>query len=142
MMVTTMGIPSIATFEVEAVESDFKIWRRQILRRLEKLKQLFRGKSSKVVELPSIRLSYEGISTVTFIETKPTVCTCPNLLNLQIMPKMEGGWSLPPKGKGGGYMDRGPPSQCKLCGEVGHQVIGCYYHLSILDGEVVPNWKN
>ncbi len=76
------------------------------MRRLEKLRQLSRGKSSKVVELPSIGLSYESVATTTFIETKPTICTCPNLLNLQVMPKMEGGQSLPPKSKGGIYGQR------------------------------------
>jgi hypothetical protein len=39
-------------------------------------------------------------------------------------------------------MDKGPPSQCKLCGEVRHQAIGCHYHLSILDDKGVSNPKN
>jgi hypothetical protein len=39
-------------------------------------------------------------------------------------------------------MDKGPPSWCKLCGEVGHQAIGCHYHPSILDDKGVPNPKN
>jgi len=39
-------------------------------------------------------------------------------------------------------MDRGPTSQCKLCGEVGHQTIGCHYHPSILEDRRVLNLKN
>jgi hypothetical protein len=39
-------------------------------------------------------------------------------------------------------MDRGPPLHCKLCGEVGHQAIGCHYHLSILDDKGVLDLKN
>jgi hypothetical protein len=39
-------------------------------------------------------------------------------------------------------MDKGPPSWCKLCGEVGHQTMGCHYHPSILDDKKVPNQKN
>jgi hypothetical protein len=78
---TTMGIPSIVAFEVEVVELNFKYEKGQALRRLEKLRQMSRGKNSKVVKLPSIGLSYEGIAIATFIETKPTICTCPNLFN-------------------------------------------------------------
>jgi hypothetical protein len=39
-------------------------------------------------------------------------------------------------------MDKGPPSWCKLCGEVGHQTIGCHHHPSILDDKKLPNQKN
>jgi hypothetical protein len=41
----TMGIPFVATFEVEVIESNFEYERRHILRRLEKLRQPSRGKS-------------------------------------------------------------------------------------------------
>ncbi len=39
-------------------------------------------------------------------------------------------------------MDRGPPSWCKLCGEVKHQTIGCHYHPSIMEDKKIPNLKN
>jgi hypothetical protein len=48
-MVITMGVPSIVTFEVEAIELDSTYERRQAMRRLEKLRQLSRSKSLKVV---------------------------------------------------------------------------------------------
>lgn len=46
--VTTMGIPSIATFKVEAIELDSKYEKRQAMRRFEKLRQLSQNKSLKV----------------------------------------------------------------------------------------------
>jgi hypothetical protein len=39
-------------------------------------------------------------------------------------------------------MDKGPPSRCKLCKEVGHQTLGCHYHPSIMEYRRVPNSKN
>jgi hypothetical protein len=35
-MVTTMGVPSIVTFEMEVVKPNLKYQKRQIMRRLEK----------------------------------------------------------------------------------------------------------
>ncbi len=54
-----MGVPSIVTFEVEVVELNSK----KTLRRFEKLRQSFRGKSSKVAKFPSLGLSHQGIAT-------------------------------------------------------------------------------
>jgi len=45
-----------------------------------------------------------------------------------------------PKAKGE-YMDRGPPSWCKLCGGGRAPNITCHYHPSILDNRGVPNPK-
>jgi hypothetical protein len=46
-----------------------------------------------------------------------------------------------PKAKGE-YMDRNPPSRCKLCGGGRALNIACHYHPSILDDSGVPNPKN
>jgi len=40
------------------------------------------------------------------------------------------------------YIDKGPPSLCKLCGEIGHQAIGCHYHPLILDDKRVSSFKS
>jgi hypothetical protein len=45
IMVTTMGVPSVTSFEVEVVEPNSKYERKQALRRLEKLRQPSRGRS-------------------------------------------------------------------------------------------------
>lgn len=71
-------------------------------------------------------------------EIDPTIVTCFNPLSLWVMLGMKGGWT---KAKWE-YMDKGPPSRCKMCGEVGHQTIGCHYHPSILDDKKIPNQKN
>lgn len=70
-MVTTMGVPSIATFEVEVVESDSKFERRQAMRRFEKIRRPSKGRSSKVAELPSLGPSNEGIVVVYLHKDKP-----------------------------------------------------------------------
>jgi hypothetical protein len=64
-MMTAMGVPSIVAFKVEAIEPNSKYERRQALRRLEKPRQPFRGRSLEVAELPSLGLSNEGI-TITY----------------------------------------------------------------------------
>jgi hypothetical protein len=57
-----MGIPSIVTFEVEAIELDSKYERKQAMKRLEKFRQLSRNKSLKVAKLPSLGPSNVGIT--------------------------------------------------------------------------------
>jgi hypothetical protein len=57
-----MEVPFVVAFKVEAIKPNSQYERRQALRKLEKLKRPSRGKSSKVVELPSLGPSNEGIA--------------------------------------------------------------------------------
>jgi hypothetical protein len=66
-----MEVPSIVTFEVEAVKLDSEYERKHALRRLEKLRRLPRGKNSKVAKLPSLGPSDEGISIVYLHKNRP-----------------------------------------------------------------------
>ncbi len=61
-MVTTTEVPSIVTFEVEAVELNSKYEKKHALKRLEKFRWLSKGKNSEVAKLPSLKLSNEALA--------------------------------------------------------------------------------
>jgi hypothetical protein len=112
---TTMGIPSIVAFEVEVIEPYLKYERR-----LEKFRRPSKGKSLKVAKLPSFGLSNEGIAIA-----YPHKNRYSNLHMSQPSRFIGYAWNkggdgyYHPKAKKE-YMDRGPPSGCKLCVEVRH----------------------
>jgi hypothetical protein len=111
---------------VEAVKPNSKYEKRRALRRFEKLRWP-RSMSLEVVELPSLTPSNKGIATTYPHKIKPN-----NLHMSQPSWFIGDAWNerghsyYHPKVKGE-YMDRGPQSRCKLCGEVGHQTILCHY---------------
>jgi len=115
-----MGVPFVIAFEVEVIKPYLKYERMQTLRRLEKLRRPSKGKNLEVVELLSLGLLDEGITIVYPHRNKSN-----NLHMSQPFQFVNNAWNK----RGDGYyhhktrevyMDRGPPSHCKLCGEVGH----------------------
>jgi hypothetical protein len=93
---TTMGVPLVATFEVEVIDPKSKYKRRQAIRKLEKLKQLPKGKTFKVVDLPH--------------RDKPN-----NSMTFHPFQHWKNGWiegedSYYHQIVRGEYMDKGPPS--------------------------------
>jgi len=93
---TTMGIPSIAAFEVKVVNPKLKYERRQAIRKLEKLKQLPRGNAFEVANLFH---KYKPSSFMTFHPSQ-------HWKNGWI----KGGDNYYQQTVRGEYMDKGPPS--------------------------------
>ncbi len=121
------------TFEMKAIDPNSKYERNQVLRQLERLKQPSKVRHLDVVDLPPLG-PMDMTTTITYLhKDKPSTS--------RLIPLSQGMKNFLNEKKGncyfyytrGKYIGRTPSSRCKLCSEVGHQVIGCHYHPSVLD---------
>jgi hypothetical protein len=145
MVITIMKTSLMTTFKMEVGNPYSQYKWKQTTRKIENLKWSSRVRNMEIVDLPPPWFVDKSMATI-YPHTNIPQGTSKhlhqsqntgNLWNFKVFKHRDFKNFFILKGR---HACKNLPFRCKLCGEIGHQVIGFHYHPLIIDDKGVFMW--